>query len=144
METKEKKKDDYESLRNKKQNPKVKLPSTMDWKFTNTQLAYKEHLQNENIPSPNKIKIIHNQVSNTEGNKDSENLYGNLDLKHQQDKDNNYNNQLNDISKILQEKMGLSASNPKYNKQNKFRVKKAIEGVSKFYQENFYSSYRGI
>jgi hypothetical protein len=86
----------------------------MDWKFTNTQLAYKDHLKNETVQSPNKVKVNQNQVSITEGNKDSQTLYGNLNLKSQQEKENNYNNHINDISKILQEKMGLSASNPKY------------------------------
>ena len=88
--------------------PRSKINSTMDWRYTNTELVYKGNLGNEcEENSPSRMKIKHNYSCSNDANID---LFTNLNLKNVQESMNNYDNKVNDVSKLLNEKFGTSSN----------------------------------
>jgi hypothetical protein len=111
---KEKKIEDYEALAKKKQVPKSRVHTTMDWKSTNTELTFKEagKIESDKMLTPKKVKIQANS-SSLDMRTDPESLFLNINLKSDQENVNNFNDKVGEVSKLLQEKFAMSANNPK-------------------------------
>ena len=91
--------------------PKSRIHLTIDWKYTNTELAYKENLLIENEKSSTKKKLNHLYSSSLDIKEDSEAFFSNLSLKQNQENSNNHHSKVSEISKILEDKFG--SNNPK-------------------------------
>jgi len=131
----EKKKDDYNALNKKRQCPQSRIHSTMDWRYTNTQLVYKENLKDDcETNTPSQLLIKHQYASSMNLKTDPEKLFTNINLKSEQDNKNNHSDKVSEITQILQQKFAYCGNNSK--------LKKAIDGVSKFYEDNFYRNFK--